>query len=59
MTSFFGKKPKEENGSKFPGWGQKPAEEETLDDLRAKARARQENNTASDEAIARSLGEED
>ena len=27
--------------------------------LRAKARARQENNTASDEAIARSLGEED
>ena len=58
MTSFFGKKPKEENGSKFPGWGQKPAEEETLDDLRAKARARQEN-TANDEAIARSLEEED
>ena len=59
MTSFFGSKKKEsENGSKFPGWGQKPAEEETLDDLRAKARARQEN-TASDEAIARSLGEED
>ena len=54
MTSFFGKKKEE----KFPGWGQKPAEEETLDDLRAKARARQEN-TASDEAIARSLGEED
>ena len=59
MTSFFGSKKKEsENGSKFPGWGQKPAEEETLDDLRAKARARQEN-TANDEAIARSLEEED
>ena len=53
MTSFFGKKKEE----KFPGWGKAP-EEETLDDLRAKARARQEN-TASDEAIARSLGEED
>merc|ERR1712100_438180 len=54
MTSFFGsKKPKEENGSKFPGWGKaKPAEEDdpTLDDLRAKARAAQEN-TANDEAI--------
>ena len=59
MTSFFGKKPKEENGSKFPGWGQKAPEEETLDDLRAKARARQENNTANDEAIARSLEAED
>ena len=58
MTSFFGSKKKTEE-NKFPGWGQKPAEEETLDDLRAKARARQENNTASDEAIARSLGEED
>ena len=57
MTSFFGSKKKTEE-NKFPGWGQKPAEEETLDDLRAKARARQENNTASDEAIARSLGEE-
>ena len=61
MTSFFGKKPKEENGSKFPGWGKaKPPEDDdpTLDDLRAKARARQEN-TANDEAIARSLEEED
>ena len=58
MTSFFGKKPKTEE-NKFPGWGQKPAEEETLDDLRAKARARQENNTANDEAIARSLEAED
>ena len=58
MTSFFGSKKKTEE-NKFPGWGQKPPEEETLDDLRAKARARQENNTASDEAIARSLGEED
>ena len=59
MTSFFGKKPKEDaNGSKFPGWGKKPAEEDpTLDDLRAKARAAQEN-TANDEAIARSLEEE-
>jgi len=56
MTSFFGSKKKTEE-NKFPGWGQKPAEEETLDDLRAKARARQES-TASDEAIARSLGEE-
>ena len=53
MTSFFGKKKEE----KFPGWT-KPAEEETLDDLRAKARARQEN-TANDEAIARSLEAED
>ena len=58
MTSIFGSKKKTEE-NKFPGWGQKPAEEETLDDLRAKARARQENNTASDEAIARSPGEED
>ena len=60
MTSFFGKKPKEENGAKFPGWGKAPAEEDdpTLDDLRAKARAAQEN-TANDEAIARSLEEED
>ena len=62
MTSFFGsKKPKEdENGSTFPGWGKKPEEEDdpTLDDLRAKARAAQEN-TANDEAIARSLEEED
>ena len=60
MTSFFGKKPKEENGSKFPGWGKKREEEDdpTLDDLRAKARAAQEN-TANDEAIARSLEEED
>ena len=59
MTSFFGKKPKEENGSKFPGWGKTPAEEDdpTLDDLRAKARAAQEN-TANDEAIARSLEED-
>ena len=57
MTSFFGSKKKTEE-NKFPGWGKAP-EEETLDDLRAKARARQENNTASDEAIARSLGEED
>jgi hypothetical protein len=57
MTAFFGSKKKTEE-NKFPGWGQKPAEEETLDDLRAKARARQENNTASDEAIARSLEEE-
>ena len=61
MTSFFGKKPKEDaNGSSFPGWGKKPEEEDdpTLDDLRAKARAAQEN-TANDEAIARSLEEED
>ena len=60
MTSFFGKKPKEENGSTFPGWGKAPEEEDdpTLDDLRAKARAAQEN-TANDEAIARSLEEED
>ena len=61
MTSFFGsKKPKEENGSKFPGWGKaKPPEDDdpTLDDLRAKARAAQEN-TANDEAIARSLEED-
>ena len=59
MTSFFGKKPKEENGAKFPGWGKAPAEEDdpTLDDLRAKARAAQEN-TANDEAIARSLEED-
>ena len=57
MTSFFGSKKKEE---KFPGWGKAPAEEDdpTLDDLRAKARAAQEN-TANDEAIARSLEEED
>ena len=56
MTSFFGSKKKDDaNGSKFPGWGKaKPAEEDdpTLDDLRAKARAAQEN-TANDEAIAR------
>ena len=60
MTSFFGSKKKEENGSKFPGWGKaKPAEEETLDDLRAKARERQaQENTANDEAIARSLEED-
>ena len=60
MTSFFGSKKKEENGSRFPGWGKKPEEEDdpTLDDLRAKARAAQEN-TANDEAIARSLEEED
>ena len=60
MTSFFGKKPKEDaNGSTFPGWGKKPEEEDdpTLDDLRAKARAAQEN-TANDEAIARSLEED-
>ena len=59
MTSFFGSKKKEENGSRFPGWGKKPEEEDdpTLDDLRAKARAAQEN-TANDEAIARSLEED-
>ena len=56
MTSFFGSKKKTEE-NKFPGWGKAP-EEETLDDLRAKARARQEN-TANDEAIARSLEAED
>ena len=56
------KKPKEDaNGSTFPGWGKKPEEEDdpTLDDLRAKARAAQQENTANDEAIARSLEEED
>ena len=57
MTSFFGSKsPRRKNGSKFPAGG-KPEEDDdpTLDDLRAKARAAQEN-TANDEAIARSLG---